>query len=394
VKEHLVKRFRGRHGVAVAGGFVAAAAAAAILLLGYLPGGRTEEAAAAAPAARQAALTVTTVKVQPREVRHTIAVDGAIFAWQEVIIAPEVGGYRVAKVNVDVGDRVKKGQELVRLSAGLLEAEVASKEAVLKQREAELVNAQASLKRGQSLAVMEALSKSDLDQLESTAQAAAAQVQSAKADLEASQLKLKYTHVTAPDDGVITSRTVTLGQVAQAGAELLRLLRQDRVEWRGQVPEALLSELQRGQTVSISTTDGSQYEGKIRIVAPTVADQTRTGLVYVDLPVDPRLRPGMFARGKIQIGQGPGLTLPLESVVSNDGYTYAFVLRPDRTVERRRIQTGAVLGPAIEVTDGLSAGELVVDKGAGFLKDGDLVNVVKPAESLAERNASKETDGS
>ncbi|HEX5419223.1 MAG TPA: efflux RND transporter periplasmic adaptor subunit [Gammaproteobacteria bacterium] len=389
-----MKRFRGRHGAAVAGGIVAAAAVAAILLLGYLPGGRTEEAAEAAPAAHQASLTVTTVKVQPRELTHTIAVDGAIFPWQEVIISPEVGGYRVAEVNVDVGDRVKKGQELVRLSAGLLEAEVASKEAVLKQREAELVNAQASLKRGQSLAVMEALSKSDLDQLDSTEQAAAAQVQSAKADLEASKLKLKYTHVTAPDDGIITSRTVTLGQVAQAGSELLRLLRQDRVEWRGQVPEALLSELARGQTVTISTPDGSTYEGKIRVVAPTVADQTRTGLVYVDLPVDPRLRPGMFSRGKIQTGQGQGLTLPLESVVSNDGYSYAFVLHPDHTVERRRIETGAVLGSAIEVTDGLSTGELIVDKGAGFLKDGDLVSVAKEADSLAERNAPKETNGS
>ena len=96
----------------------------------------------------------------------------------------------------------------------------------------------------------------------------------------------------------------------------------------------------------------------------------------------------MFARGDIVIGTGSGLTLPLESIVSSDGYSYAFVLRPDRTVERRRIETGAVLGDAIEVTSGLSAGERVVAKGAGFLKDGDLVEVAADGEAGRPRTAS------
>jgi RND family efflux transporter MFP subunit len=374
-------------------GAVAAVAVLVLFLLGYLPGTHGDGAADAAPASgsRQAALTVTTVELAKAELTHTITVNGSIFPWQEVIISPEVGGYRVAEVAVDVGDRVKKGQELVRLSSGLLEAEVASKEAVLKQREAELLNAQAALKRGRSLAVMEAVSAADLDQLESTAKAAEAQLDSAKADLSTSRLRLKFTHVTAPDDGVITARSVTVGQVAQAGTEMLRLLRQNRVEWRGQIPEALLTELEPGQGVTVTVADGAEYEGKIRVVAPTVTDVNRTGLVYVDLPVDSRLRPGMYARGNIVIGRGPGLTLPLESVVSSDGYSYAFVLHPDRTVERRRIQTGAVLGSTIEVTDGLTAGERVVAKGAGFLKDGDFVDVAKTSARVAGRRDSTET---
>lgn len=392
-----MKRFRAGPRALVAAGAAAAAALTLLFLLGVVPGGRAERSASAAPAknaSRQAALTVTAVALKPVELKHTITVDGAIYPWQEVIIAPEVGGYRVAEVDVDVGDHVKKGQELVRLSSGLLEADVASKEATLKQREAELVNAQASLKRGRSLAVMEALSASDLDQLESSAKAAEAQLESAKADLETSRLRLKFTRVTAPDDGIITARSVTVGQVAQAGGEMLRLLRQGRVEWRGQVPEARLAELAAGQRVTVTTTDGTDYEGTIRVVGPTVTDVNRTGLVYVDLMHDPQLRPGMFARGTIEIGKGPGLTLPLESVVSSDGYSYAFVLRPDRTVERRRIQTGAVLGSAIEVTSGLSAGEHIVAKGAGFLKDGDLVDVVDEGASVAKDAVSAEASGS
>ena len=83
----------------------------------------------------------------------------------------------------------------------------------------------------------------------------------------------------------------------------------------------------------------------------------------------------MFARGEIEIGRGPGVTVPLESIVSSDGYSYVFVVRPDNTVERRRIETGSVLGDSIEVMSGVQGNETIVNKGAGFLKDGDLVNV-------------------
>ena len=121
--------------------------------------------------------------------------------------------------------------------------------------------------------------------------------------------------------------------------------------------------------------DGLVIHGKIRVVAPTVSSGNRTGLVYVDLPADDRIRPGMFARGEIETGRGPGYTVPLESIVSTDGYSYVFVVQPDNTVARRRIDTGAVLGDSIEVMSGVQGNELIVNKGAGFLKDGDLVNV-------------------
>lgn len=413
MKEQLVAEFRRRGRVAAVAGVVGVAAAVAVawVLLGVSVG-NTQERAGAAPAGnkRQAALTVTAVQLKRVEFTHTITVDGGIFPWREVIISPQVGGYQVAKVDVDVGDHVKKGQELVTLSSALLDAEVASRQATLNQREAALANAKSSLKRGEKLAAMDSLSASDLDQLKSAELAADAQVQAAEADLATSKLRLKFTHVMAPDSGVILSRNVTVGQVAQAGAEMLRLLRQGRVEWRGKVPEARLADLKPGQPVTVTTADGSEFAGKIRIVAPTVVDQSRTGLVYVDLASDPRLRPGMFARGDIEVGRGPALTVPLQSVVSSDGYSYAFVLKPDSTVERRRIETGAIHGSIIEVTAGLKVGESVVAKGAGFLRDGDLVNVVPSASgevsgadgigasteaSTAKRpSAAEEADGS
>jgi RND family efflux transporter MFP subunit len=330
---------------------------------------------------RDAALTVTTTEVAPIELARTVVLNGAIYAWQEVIIAPEVGGYRVADVHVDVGDEVTKGQTLVELSTALLAAEVATKEAALAQREAALANADAALERAQALSQRNLLSAADLDQLNADALGARAAVEAGRADLETSRLRLQFSRVTASDAGVITSRTVTVGQIAQAGVEMLRLLRDGRIEWRGEVPEMRLGELEAGQRVKVMTSDGAEFDGTIRVVAPTIASANRTGLVYVDLAADDRLRPGMFARGEIEIGRAMGFTVPLESVVSADGYSYVFVLRPDDTVERRRITTGAVYSETIEVVDGLTAEERVVGQGAGFLKDGDIVNVADPSGS-------------
>lgn len=324
-----------------------------------------------------ATLTVNTGKVEPSPFTRYLSLNGTISAWQEVIIAPEVGGYRVEEVLVDIGDQVTKGQELVRLSSALLESDRASRLATLKQREAQAENTRLAFERAQSVAAKNLLSAADLDRLNSEWLAAQAAQQAAKADLDGAELRLRFTRVVAPDAGVISARTVSVGQLAQAGSEMLRLLRQNRVEWRGEAPEASLPQLQTGMPVTITSVDGREHIGTIRVVSPTVNDTTHNGLVYVDIASDTALRPGMFARGRIEVAVGQALVVPLASLVSSDGYSYVYVVQPDRRVRRQMIQTGAVQGSSIEVLGGLEAGSTIVTSGAGFLKDGDLVNVIE-----------------
>jgi HlyD family secretion protein len=114
-----------------------------------------------------ATLTVNIGKVEASPFTRYLNLNGAVSAWQEVIIAPEVGGYRVEEVLVDVGDQVSKGQELVRLSSALLEAERASRAATLKQREAQAENARLAYERAKTIAAQQLLSESDLDRLNS-----------------------------------------------------------------------------------------------------------------------------------------------------------------------------------------------------------------------------------
>lgn len=324
-------------------------------------------------------LTVTVQTLQTQPLARSITANGTIHPWQEIVIGPEVGGYRVAAVHVDVGDRVRRGQEVVRLADEMLSAEVASRRASLQQAQATLENAAADYRRAQSLSKSGVLSASDLDRLRSEELAARARVAVSEAELETAELRLKHTRVTAPDDGVISARSVNVGQIAQAGNEMLRLLRQSRTEWRAEIPEARVKDIRVGQVVQITTADGTQVEGRVRAVPPTIQSSTRAGLVYVDLPLHDAIRPGMFARGDIVLETSDAQMAPLASVVIQDGYSYVFVVDASMTVQRRRVTTGIVRDNAIEIIDGVVPGERIVDKGAGFLKDGDRVHVVASA---------------
>ena len=319
-------------------------------------------------------MTITTTPVHSEQIVRTVPATGSIFPWQEVIVSAEVGGYRVSDVLVDIGTKVSKGQPLVKLSGDMLRADLDSKQAALRSAEAAEINAAAALRRGEQVSSSGALSAADLDRLKAEHIAAQARVETARSDVTTSELRSRYGTVTAPDSGVITSRTVSVGQIAQAGAEMLRLLRQNRVEWRAEVPEAQLSRIKVGQEATLTAVDGSVLKGKVRAVAPTVQTSNRTGLVYVDV-TGGTARPGMFARGEIAAGTGPAMLLPVSSVVMQDGYSYVFVLKDKNVVERRRVQQVGVHGDDMEIASGVEVGDTVAVKGAGFLKDGDTVTV-------------------
>ena len=358
------------------GRVIAAIALAVALLASLILVLRGASNRSPAPVAAAAAQAVTAQALETVQIARGVTANGTVFAWQEIVVGPEVGGYRVAAVNVEVGDRVRKGQELVRLADDMLGAEVASKRANLEQAQASLENAAAAYRRAQSLSGSGVVSQSDLDKLRSEELSARARVEVNKAELQGSDLRLRHTHVTAPDDGVISARSVNVGQVAQVGSEMLRVLRKGRVEWRAEIPESRMREIRVGQNVQLTTADGAQLDGKVRAIAPTIESSTRAGLVYVDIPSNGAARPGMFARGEILLGQTAASMAPLSSIVTQDGYTYVFVVTDQQLVARRRVETGAMRDKQIEIVSGVQPGERIVEKGAGFLKDGDPVRVV------------------
>src|SRR5688572_3887354 len=160
------------------------------------------------PAPRPAAMTVTATSLNMTSLTRSVTLNGSIHPWQEIIVGPEISGFRVTAVKVDVGDVVKKGQELVRLADEVPTAELTAKRAQLQQAEASLENAGAAYRRAQSLSASGVLSTADFDRLRSEQVAAQAAVATAKAEAQMAALKLKHTRVIAPDAGVVAARTV------------------------------------------------------------------------------------------------------------------------------------------------------------------------------------------
>lgn len=346
-----------------------------------------DKKAAAAPV--KPALTVTVTQPQPATLAVKIAANGNIAAWQEASVGTEANGLRLADVKVNVGDVVKRGQVLATFAPDTINADLAQSRAAIAEAEAALAEASANAQRARELQTTGALSAQQISQYLTAERTAQARLEAVKAAAKTQQLRLAQTQVLAPDNGIISARSATVGAVLPAGQELFRLIRGGRLEWRAEVAAADLAQIKPGQTASITAAGGAPVKGTVRMVAPTVDPQTRNGLVYVDLPAPGAARAGMFARGDFEIGSGQALTLPQSAVMLRDGFSYVLRVGADSKVTQAKVTVGRRSGDRVEITSGIDAAAKVVAAGGGFLGDGDTVRVVEAAAPAQKTASSK-----
>ncbi len=333
------------------------------------------------------ALTVSVVRPERVEWPEVIQASGTITAWQEAIVGAEVAGLRLAELMVDVGDEVTKGQVLARFDDATTLAMVRQSEAAVAEAEANVAEAEANAQRAERLGKTGALSQQDATQYMTRGRTAKAQLESANARLHSQKLALAYTRVVAPDDGVISSRKAMLGMVASPGAELFRLVRQNRLEWRAELTGAQLAQVQVGDEASVQLVDKTIAHGKVRQIAPVLEESTRIGVAYVELDrsadanADTKsgARAGMYGTGTITLGHRAALTLPSDAIVLRDGHEYVFVLGADGRVSLTKVDVGRRFGNGVEISAGVSDEQQVVSAGAAFLNDADAVRVAPPA---------------
>ncbi|MBF5004913.1 efflux RND transporter periplasmic adaptor subunit [Diaphorobacter caeni] len=321
------------------------------------------------------ALTVSVVRPASANLAARLPANGNVAAWQEASIGAESNGLRLTDVRVNVGDTVKAGQVLATFASETIAADVAQARANLLEAKASAAESQANAERARTLSQSGALSAQQIQQYTTAAQTGQARVEAAQAMLNAQQLRMKHTTVLAPDSGVISARTATVGAVVGAGTELFRMVRKSRLEWRAEVASSELPRIQLGGGVTVTAASGAQVEGTVRTIAPTVDAQTRNAIVYVDLPAHADIRAGMFARGEFVLGQRNAITVPTSAIVVRDGFSNVFELVGTDHVRMVRVQTGQRTGETVEITSGLKPDASIVARGGAFLNDGDLVRV-------------------
>ena len=377
---------------------LALVAAIALVLGGAACSGKTDPAAAAktpdtaktdkagaAPAAVKAALTVTAVQPSNSSLALKLAANGNVAAWQEASIGAEASGLRLTQVLVNVGDSVKKGQLLATFAGDAVQADVAQAKAALMEAQANALDAAANAERARTLQNTGALSTPQITQYLTAEKTAAAREQAAQATLNAQGVRTQNTQVRAPDNGVISARGATVGAVVGAGAELFRLIRGGRLEWRAEVTSQEIASIKPGSKATVTAASGAQVEGTVRTIAPTVDAATRNALVYVDLPANTGVKAGMFAKGEFALGAANALTLPQQALVLRDGFTYAMRVEANNKVSQVKLETGRRVGDVVEIKQGAKPSDRFVASGASFLADGDTVKVVdvKPGVAVA-----------
>jgi RND family efflux transporter MFP subunit len=345
---------------AIAAGLIALLAVAAYM---FWPRG-TDEQSAKQP---RPALNVTVAKPERVTWPVTIEASGAVTPWEEASVGTQIGSYQLIDVRVNVGDQVRRGQVLARLNPALLRAE----EAQLAARDAQ---ARANDARARGLQSVGGISEQEALQFATEAKTAAAL-------LAAKRLELEYTAIRAPDDGVITARTATVGAVVPAGQELFRLIRKNRLEWRGELTATQLASIAKGQQVALRLADGTGAKGVVRETAPSLDAQSRVAIVYADLAPGSRARAGMYVAGRIAVGERSALIVPAECVIVRDGRNYvaeAVAAGATTRVTFRAVEPGRRNGDLIEILRGIAGGARLVRRGGAFLNDGDVVRIVVP----------------
>jgi membrane fusion protein (multidrug efflux system) len=312
------------------------------------------------------ATPVEVVTVKPVIVQEDLSAVGSLRSNESVVLRPEVSG-RIANIGFRDGQVVKKGQVLVGLDATLNEAEVA-------QYQAEYDLALSNLKRSEDLAQQKFISSS-------ARETAASNAQVAEARLKLAQARLSKMKILAPFDGVVGIRGVSLGDYVKDGTDLVNVedIRNLKVDFR--LPERSLSQIRPGQSVEVvaDALPGVPWQGQIEAVNPRIDANGRSLELRARLDnASGKLRPGMFVRVRVIVGERNGLLVPEEAIVpqGEEFYVYKVV---DGAARRVPVKIGIRRAAQVEIVQGVAAGDQVVTAGMRLSRDGQPVRVLPSA---------------
>ena len=321
-------------------------------------GTKAQDQATTQTAAVDVAPSVSVQKVFIKEVPQEATYTSTIQPYIKNNIVPQTAG-RITKINVEIGDKVRKGQVLAEID-----------KTQLNQAQLQLSNAEIELARLKALYEAGGLSKSDLDAVELQYNVAKTQVENL----------IENTTLLSPIEGVITARNYDVGDMYAMAAPIFTVEQIKPVKLLVAISESDYSKVKKGDSVSIKAEafPDLTFDGKIERIYPTIDPTTRTFTSEVIVPNNfSTLRPGMFVRVNVNFGTNNNVVIPDVAVVKQQGSgeRFVYILNADGTVSYQKIVLGRRMGSEYEVLEGVADGATVVVGGQIRLKDGIKVSV-------------------
>jgi membrane fusion protein (multidrug efflux system) len=323
---------------------------------------------------------VVAVPVQAIDLEERIEATGELVAKSQAQIAAEVGG-QVTQIRVEEGEHAEAGTVVLEIDPERRRLEVDAAQAKLIEAEAALAESQRILARYQTLSKQQAASAAKLDQVRTDVALGRARADAARAQVGVAERALRDASVGAPFAGFVAKRLVSRGEYVSPGKALFELVSLDPIEIELSVAEVDSSRVQVGSPIAVrvSPFPDEVFEARVSVVSPVIDARTRTLRVKGELGnADARLKPGLFARADLGVAKREAVPMvPEEAVLQRADGAVVFRVQGARA-QRLVIGVGVQRGGRIEVTRGLSAGDLVVVRGHADLVDGSEVRLRTP----------------
>ncbi len=311
--------------------------------------------------ARVAPAPLATAAAELREVDLTTSAEAVVEAVRQSTVSAQVSG-RIVDIRFDVGDRVQKGEVILRIDERAATLAVAASQAQVREAEAALANARAQFERTKQLVAQKFVSQAALDKAEADFKAAESRMKATLAGAGAASTEKSFTTIVAPYSGVVSARHVQLGEMASPGKPLLTGFDPSSLRVVATVASAQVGAIQAGARARIEVPSLDRWvEVKAVTVVPSADPRTHTTQVRLELPADAKgLLPGVFARAHFVTGRRARLMVPRAAVLRRSEVTAVYVVGAEGPPQLRQVRLGATADESfVEVLAGLRPGEQV-----------------------------------
>lgn len=327
-------------------------------------------------------ISITVHPVIEKMVEERIQTVGQVETLQSPVVASELTA-KVVSVEVKIGDKVTPETLLAKLDSATYDLQLAEANAELRRLDAMVKLQNRQVKRYKALLRKKGIDRATYDKSVSEKESVVSQYDYAQAKVKAAELRVKQTEIYSPIEGVVDERMVSIGSYVVPGNPLFRVVGVEQLRVRLPFSERRYSDIQKGQTVYLTSavSSGTPIKAQIDYLRPQIEASSRAIEVFANFKNEQAWLPGASVNAELVLQQQQNaLVVPVQSIVDRPVGQVVYVVHTDEqtqavSIEERPVSTGLVSFKKVQILSGLKHGENIAVDGARFLSAGANVEI-------------------